>query len=229
MVALANDGVPATDLVEAAVRWVNDVMPAGWSAQRAQRQIPGADGRRPGLTASVINVQASNGTGMFAVEARSSVSPRDAELLLAGLSRTLRSFANVPVLVVAPWLSPGTRELLRAEQINDLDLTGNASVRMEDPALFVSTEGAARNPEPAERNAAGLRGAKAGRLIRAEQHALLLHVDGVDGPHVPSRSGRGPSFPRASRHRAVAGALGWAHTATGRPADLRRHSWIRAR
>jgi hypothetical protein len=164
---VANESVQATDLIDAAVGWMNDVLPSGWSAERSERQIPGPDGLRSARTDAVINVRASNGAGMFAVEARSSVSPRDAELLMAGLSRTLRSFANVPVLVVAPWLSARTRELLRAEQINYLDLTGNAWIRMDYPVVFLSSEGAARNPEPAQRNAAGLRGAKAGRLVRA--------------------------------------------------------------
>jgi hypothetical protein len=163
---VANKSEQTTDLIDAAVSWMNGVLPSGWSAERAQRQIPGPDGLQSGRTDAVINVRAPNSSGMFAVEARSSVTPRDAEFLMAGLSRTLRSFANVPVLVVAPWLSARTRELLAAEQINYLDLTGNAWIRMDYPAVFLSAEGAARNPEPAKRNDAGLRGAKAGRLIR---------------------------------------------------------------
>ncbi|MHB8695673.1 MAG: hypothetical protein ACYDHH_31015 [Solirubrobacteraceae bacterium] len=86
---------------------------------------------------------------------------------MAGLSRTLRAFANVSVLVVAPWLSARTQELLRREEINYVDLTGNAWIRADYPAVFIRTVGAARNPAPAEREVARLRGAKAGRLVRA--------------------------------------------------------------
>ncbi|MGC9220909.1 MAG: hypothetical protein ACP5H2_06090 [Solirubrobacteraceae bacterium] len=74
--------------------------------------------------------------------------------------------ARVSVLVVAPWLSARTQEVLRAEEINYVDLTGNAWIRSEQPAVFISSVGATRNPQPAQREPVRLRGAKAGRLIR---------------------------------------------------------------
>ncbi|MGH2862764.1 MAG: hypothetical protein ACRDLT_14850 [Solirubrobacteraceae bacterium] len=79
----------------------------------------------------------------------------------------LRTVASVSVLVVAPWLSARTQEVLRAEEINYVDLTGNAWIRSEQPAVFISSVGATRNPEPAQREPARLRGAKAGRLVLA--------------------------------------------------------------
>lgn len=48
-----------------------------------------------------------------------------------------------------------------------LDLTGNALIRLERPALFLQTAGAERSPAPAaQRGATRLRGPKAGRLVR---------------------------------------------------------------
>jgi hypothetical protein len=70
------------------------------------------------------------------------------------------------VLVVAPWLSERAQERLRAEEINYLDLTGNAFLQLENPTLFIQTQGAARDPAPAPRGKATLQGPKAGRLIR---------------------------------------------------------------
>ena len=116
----------------------------------------------------VINLRGSNNvTATFVVEARSSFAPRDAQLLMAGLSRPLRSLAGLPVLVVAPWLSARAQELLRTEEVSYIDLTGNAWVRAAHPPLFISSTGAARNPQPVSRAPVRLRGAKAGRLVRA--------------------------------------------------------------
>jgi hypothetical protein len=93
--------------------------------------------------------------------------PRDVERLLPGLARSLRALAGfVPLLVVAPWLSQRTQALLASENINFLDLTGNALVKLDNPAVFIQSVGAARNPAPAARGRATIRGAKAARLVR---------------------------------------------------------------
>jgi hypothetical protein len=156
-----------TDLVDGAVAWLNGSLPSGWTAERSTWQIVGPNGPEPTVIDPVINLRGSNASATFVVEARSSVSPRDVERLMAGLSRMLRTVARVSVLVVAPWLSARTQEVLRAEEINYVDLTGNAWIRSEQPAVFISSVGATRNPEPAQRETARLRGAKAGRLVRA--------------------------------------------------------------
>jgi IclR helix-turn-helix domain len=87
--------------------------------------------------------------------------------VLTGVSRVLRTIAgNVPVLVVAPWLSSRSQELLEAQAMNFIDLTGNAFVKLDNPPVYIRSSGAARNPEPAPRAGARARGPKAGRLIR---------------------------------------------------------------
>lgn len=91
----------------------------------------------------------------------------DVDRLLPALARSLRALAgNVLLLVVAPWLSAQTQQLLAEQKINFLDLTGNGLIRLDNPALFIQSAGATRNPQPAERGAAGLRGRRAARLIR---------------------------------------------------------------
>ena len=83
------------------------------------------------------------------------------------MARSLRALAShIPVLVVAPWLSARTRELLAAENINYLDLAGNARLQLDNPALYLKSVGAQRNPAPPARGQARLRGPKAGRLVR---------------------------------------------------------------
>ena len=56
--------------------------------------------------------------------------------------------------------------MLAARGINYLDLTGSSCFRLDEPTVCLRTDGAARDPEPAERSPASLRGAKAGRLVR---------------------------------------------------------------
>ncbi len=63
-------------------------------------------------------------------------------------------------------MSSRTRELLTVEGVNYLDLTGNALVRLENPALFIQSQGAERDPSPTPRGKARVRGPKASRLIR---------------------------------------------------------------
>jgi hypothetical protein len=163
----ANGEIRETNLVEAAVSWLQARMPSTWSAERSRRDGQSADGEAVSVDA-FIELRAPNGTyTTLAVEARESMEPRDVERLLPGLARSLRALAgNVPLLVVAPWLSPRTRELLADERLNFLDLTGNALIRLDNPAVFIQAVGAARNPAPAARGPATIRGAKAARLVR---------------------------------------------------------------
>jgi hypothetical protein len=163
----ANTALEETDLIESAVAWLTDHLPSTWAVERRNRQIPGAN---PGesVADAVIEVRAPNSTyTTFAVEAKRSFSPRDVERLLPGLTRLLRTLANnVPVLVVAPWMSPRSQELLETEGINFIDLTGNVLIRLENPAVYIKTTGATRNPDPEPRGRARVRGPKAARLVR---------------------------------------------------------------
>ena len=164
---VANIGLGEDELVDAAVVWLRESLPDSWDVGRSQRAVTGAPRAARRLDAA-IDVRASDGTSTtLVVEARRAFSPRDAELLCSAVARSLRALAShIPVLVVAPWLSPRTQELLAAENINYLDLAGNARVQLDNPALYLKSLGEQRNPAPAGRGRARLRGPKAGRLVR---------------------------------------------------------------
>ena len=155
------------DLVDAAVAWLGESLPDSWQVGRSQRTMADAPEAARALNAA-IDIRANNGTSTtVAVEARRSFSPRDAELLFSGVARSLRALAShIPVLVVAPWLSSRTQELLTAEDINYLDLAGNARLQLDNPTVYLKSIGAQRNPAPAARGQARVRGPKAGRLVR---------------------------------------------------------------
>lgn len=157
----ANEAQSETFLIDQAIAWLKGRLPSTWTVECSR-----SDGS--GYAAPMLTVQGGGCHRQVAVEARSSLSPREALNLLPRLAQTLQSMAGrAPVLIVAPWLSARTRELLAERQINYIDLTGNALFQLDNPAAYVETFGANRNPQPKSRGKAQLRGAKAARLIRA--------------------------------------------------------------
>jgi hypothetical protein len=162
-----NSASEETSLVGAAILELRKRVPEAWTVEPSNRGVAPGTGQ-PQPVDGAIDVRGSNGTfTTLAVEAKQSFAPRDVQRLLGGLARVLRSIAyNVPVLVVAPWLSPRTQELLEAEGMNFIDLTGNALIKLDNPALYVRSTGARRNPEPTPQGRARVRGPKAARLVR---------------------------------------------------------------
>ena len=158
----ANSSSQEIMLRDAATSWLRERLPSTW---QVDDEPPSIDGSR---VDGLLTLRAPNGSfTTVAIEAKQSVTPRDAEAMLSGLARSLRALsAHVPLLVVAPWLSQRAREALTANDINYLDLTGNALLRLDNPVVYLQTEGAARNPAPSPRPAASLRGSKAARLVR---------------------------------------------------------------
>jgi hypothetical protein len=155
------------ELLDAAVAELRKRLPEAWVVEPSDRRVGQGTGK-PQRVDGVIEIRSPEGTfTRLAVEAKESFAPRDVERVLGGLARTLRTIAyNVPVLVVAPWLSSRTQGLLEAEGLNYVDLTGNALVRLENPTVYVKTTGASRNPGPTPQGRARVRGPKAARLVR---------------------------------------------------------------
>lgn len=155
------------ELLEAAISWLRTRLPCTWIVDEVEK-APG----------TMLRIQGGSFFASVAIEAKSSLTPREATGLLRGFGRVLKSInTGTALLVVAPWLSRRTREILAADGINYIDLSGNALVRLDNPALYIETLGSDRNPEPRARGKARLRGPKAGRLIR-----LLLDVRPPYGP-----------------------------------------------
>lgn len=166
---IANLKKEETPLARQAVAWLQARLPRGWSVEVGDFPLgqdqPQADAR--------INLRGPNGTiSTIVVEEKQSISPRDVLGQLAPRLKSARSMgAHLPLLLITPWLSERTQVLLAEADINYLDLTGNALLRIDNPPFFLQTTGAKRNPAPAERPGARLRGAKASRVIR-----LLIDV-----------------------------------------------------
>jgi hypothetical protein len=97
------------------------------------------------------------------VEAKQRLEPKDLDSMVSAL----RPSRELPVLIVAPFLSSRAQERLKAVGFGYADLTGNIRLSLSKPGLYVETSGADKNPDPTVRDRRSLKGAKAGRLTRA--------------------------------------------------------------
>ncbi|MGH8994994.1 MAG: type IV toxin-antitoxin system AbiEi family antitoxin [Acidimicrobiales bacterium] len=152
-------------MVQAAVAWLREHLPNSWEV--APTGLAGLRAESATVDAA-IDLRGPNGTfTTMIVEVKPRFGPRDVERLLTGVGRTLRALSpNVPILLVTTWLSRRSQELLAAERVNFLDLTGNSLIQLEHPTLYIETQGASKNPSPPPKNRARVQGPKAGRLIR---------------------------------------------------------------
>jgi len=110
-------------------------------------------------------------TGQFGVvllEAKRDLKPVDARTQLAPRVRLMRQLMgdSASVLVISPWVSPRTREVLDEAGFGYLDFEGNVSFRLRRPVILLRKSGSAHNPNPTKRTQGSIRGALAGRLAR---------------------------------------------------------------
>jgi hypothetical protein len=98
------------------------------------------------------------------LEAKARLAPKQVQPLLY---ITAEARQRAPLVVVARYLSEGTRQRLRDGGVGYLDLTGNIQIAVSEPGLYIETQGASEDPDREERPARSLRGAKAGRIVRA--------------------------------------------------------------
>ncbi|MGH9090763.1 MAG: hypothetical protein ACRDZR_05210 [Acidimicrobiales bacterium] len=148
-------------LLEQAVAVLGAVLPNDWTLEI--QRVSTARGSDDQLV-----LQAPGGAATtFLPEIRPTSSPREVQRVTADqLSQRLRTFSQVNLLLVAPWISPRSRDLLTEAGWSYLDLTGNARISAPYSAVFILTEGDRTNPVPRQRGTVGLRGARSGRLIR---------------------------------------------------------------
>ena len=152
-------------LMDQAVTWLEERLPPGWNIEVP----PTSEDLDPALAPKnrKFSLRAPNGTSTaIAVEEKQSIAPRGVLELLPQVRTARNMGAHLPLLVIAPWISKRTQELLAKQNLSYIDMTGNALLRIDNPPFYLQTVGSARNPTPKERGQARLRGAKAARLIR---------------------------------------------------------------
>lgn len=133
-------------------------LPPGW------RQKLAALRGTPREADATLRIVSPDGVeALLAVEVKARLFPRD----VPGLKRRLERIEGGAGLVMTEFLTPSAKRRLVEEDLNYLDLTGNIRLALSRPGLFIATEGATTDPNPAEKGGRSLRGAKAGRVVRA--------------------------------------------------------------
>ena len=154
--------VQSGNILEALRRQLAEKLPTGWRIVESTRA--GRSGRLERGADATWKIRGPNGkTGLVLVQMKARVEPKDAAILKSALGTAL----SAAVLIAAPFVSARTQERLKAMGFGYADLTGNICLSLSEPGLFIETGGAAHNPLPAPRDRKSLRGAKAGRLVRA--------------------------------------------------------------
>lgn len=193
MTSLPADAGPE-QVLERGLQALRDLLPDGWTVQeRAPRPEALSSADEPGET--LVNVSAQADSAMLLIAARPSLTPAAAMRVLGPkISLLQRIYAGSEALVIAPWISRRVREVLQERHVGYLDLTGNARITLEQPALHIRTDGAQRDPRG--RGAVrqrGMSGPKAARLVRVMTDAAPPYT----GSELAQRAG--VSQPYASR------------------------------
>ncbi|MEV5771194.1 hypothetical protein AB0L49_08080 [Streptomyces antimycoticus] len=161
---MAKDDLTPDKLLEQGLAILSGLLGSTWTV------TPRPEPEEPHGIDVIVEVKAE-GDSTFTqllVELKPSLTPRVVDEVLVpkvGLLRRLSQYTNL--MVMAPWVSPKTQQLLRHHGISYLDLTGNVSLRVRKPAIVIHTEGATRSPKTlSQEQRTTLAGPKAGRLVR---------------------------------------------------------------
>ena len=160
-------------------------LPLTWRVEVIDRRacVPGPD--------AVVRVVGPDDRASFLlIEVRSRLDPKDVEPLVSRFAMRLWQNREATPFVVARFLSGRTRESLREREAGYIDLTGNMYLRLNAPAVAIERIGADRDPEPTQRPARSLKGAKAGRLVRT----LLDFVPPLGTREIAKLAGIDPGY-----------------------------------
>lgn len=155
----------ASRFIDVAVEVLSAQLPSSWSvALQSQPALPG-EGWQPDAIIS-IKAPGTRRPARLIVEYKPSITPRVAADAARHLESYLSRDSEAAGLVVAPWGSRRTREVLSDAGVGFIDPTGNIDLTLDSPALVVKLEGASENPFGKPSASPSLRGPKAWALMK---------------------------------------------------------------
>lgn len=159
-----NIAVRETDLLRQLRDALASALPSTWSMV-SQAEPTRGDQR---ADASLTLAAPDGSTVTVLVEAKRTAEPRDVAAAMRQLA-AFRQSDDDAVMLVAPYLSPRAKELLRDAGAGWFDATGNLRLQVDRPAVFIERDGATRNPfsDADDRRLKSLRGPGAARVVRA--------------------------------------------------------------
>jgi hypothetical protein len=134
-------------------------LPDDWSVS-----VRDSDRRFSSRPNALLAIEDPDGTSaVVAVEVKRNVQPRDIERMLA----QVRRYPADAALIMAPYLTDRARELIQTSGSGYADATGNLRLALRRPAVFITSSGESSDPWRTKRPVRSLKGAVAGRGIRA--------------------------------------------------------------
>lgn len=147
-----------------ALELLGSKLPGGWLVVRSPREPRGAQY----LPDALFEVHGPDGSmSTIVVEARGKVTASQAADFSRRLPQAVMENRAAGSLVVTSYIGRLARERLNAADIWYLDLTGNALIALDRPALFIDSQGANRAPRPVDVVPQSLESATAARITRA--------------------------------------------------------------
>lgn len=165
LASASNETTSARRTIESAVEGLRAQLPPSWSVD-LERQP--ARPRGVWCPDAVVTVEAprSRRPARLIVTYEPEITPKRAAVTAEQLRSYLSENPGTQGLVVAPWGSPRTREVLRQLGIGFVDPTGNIDLVLDEPGLVIRVEGADRNPVWKRPVSPSLRGPKAWALMK---------------------------------------------------------------
>jgi hypothetical protein len=151
-------------LLQYAVTALTSRLPEGW-----QVSVIKQDDDQPGSNSdALLEILALDGSrAVLLLEAKERLTPRQAAEIAPKVRERLKETRASGALVVSSFLSELARDRLQKAGANYLDMTGNARVALQRPALLIETQGAVKDPSPPPQRVRSLKGSKASRIVRA--------------------------------------------------------------
>ncbi|MGQ0679955.1 MAG: type IV toxin-antitoxin system AbiEi family antitoxin [Actinomycetota bacterium] len=158
-----NKALSETELLRMFTEALKSRLPEAWNAFLNVQPVRGRPGSgwRPDALLEIEGPEGQRTT--LIVKFKRRIDPKDVPAVLD----QMRRYGPADALVVAPFLSPRTRERLAEAGAAYADATGNWRLALDRPALFIERWGADANPWPDERPLRSLKGPTAGRVMRA--------------------------------------------------------------
>jgi hypothetical protein len=156
------ENVPSKNrVIDGTIELIESRLPPKWRLRAKRRDAAKMSGPD-----AVFELKAPNGTTVkIVVEAKRTAGPATVERSLS----QLRVYAKErPSMLVAPYIPPSSRAMLADAGVGYADLTGNLLVRTDEPPVLLRDVGSTdRNPWRIPTSVDSLRGATAGRIVRA--------------------------------------------------------------
>lgn len=159
------DPKTTSDILSRCMSLLSQCIPSNWSTFKVTDEYPYWDVSPDGQ----LGMRSPDGMeALLVIEAKRILERRDVAAVTQQLSRLTQFRQNTIGLVVARYLAPSVREALMKEGLSFADATGNVHVNISRPGLFISCQGANRDPWRGPGRPRGtLKGAPAAKIVRA--------------------------------------------------------------